>query len=255
MNDTRWLPITRLKRRLGIESVTLTEGDAARMETALRAAQSEIETATGRRFVPVYKTVSHWAQPWQTAIPLRDDLFELTAVTDSNGMIYLPSAVTWNSGVVALDTPNAFAGGEVKVTGLWGYHPAPEHAFRDSADALVSGVTASDDALTVGNAGGSDSWGDTPRFAVGDLLRIDDELLRVTAVTDNTLTVRRAENGTTAAAHDAAAPVYVYIPGFTVESLGLRLASWLYREPDAEHGRQWPDGIEHGLAKLRRERI
>lgn len=255
MNDTRWLLIARLKRRLGVEAITLTEGDTARMETALRAAQSEIESATGRRFVPVYQTISHWAQPWQTAIPLRDDLFELTAIYDCNGMIYLPSAVTWNSGVVALDSPHAFAGGEVKVTGLWGYHPAPEHAFRDSTDALVSGVTASETALTVSNAGGPDAWGDTPRFAAGDLLRIESELLRVTAVVDNTLTVRRAENGTTAAAHAADAPIGVYIPGVTVESLGLRLASWLYREPDAEHGRQWPNGIERGLAKLRRERV
>jgi hypothetical protein len=255
MNDTRWLPIARLKRRLGVESITLTEGDAARMETALRAAQSEIESATGRHYVPVYKTISHWAQPWQTAIPLRDDLFELTAIYDSNGMIYLPSAVTWNSGVIALNTPHAFAGGEVRVTGLWGFHPAPEHAFRDSTDALASSVTADDTTLTVSNAAGTDAWGDTPRFAAGDLLRIDDELLRVTAVAENTLTVRRAENGTTAAAHAADSPIGVYIPGFLVESLGLRLASWLYREPDAEHGRHWPNGIERGLAKLRRERI
>lgn len=255
MTDTRWLPIVRLKRRLGIEALTLTEGDAARMETALRAAQSEIEAATGRHFVPLYKTVSHWAQPWQTAIPLRDDLFELTAVSDCNGMIYLPSAMTWNSGVIALNKPHAFAGGEVKVTGLWGYHPAPEHAFRDSTDALTSGVTAADTALTVSSTGGADAWGDTPRFSVGDLIRIDDELMRVTAVTETALTVRRAENGTTAAAHATGAPIGVYIPGFVVESLGLRLASWLYREPDAEHGRRWPDGIERGLAKLRRERI
>lgn len=255
MNDTRWLPIARLKRRLGVESVTLTEGDTTRMESALRAAQAEIESATGRHFVPVYKTVSHWAQPWQTAIPLRDDLFELTTVYDSNGMIYLPSAVTWNSGVIALDSPHAFAGGEVKVTGLWGYHPTPEYAFRDSADALVSGIAADATALTVSNAGGADAFGDTPRFAAGDLLRVENELLRVTAIAGNTLTVRRAENGTTAAAHAAGKPIGVYIPGFTVETLGLRLASWLYREPDAGHGRQWPDGIERGLAKLRRERI
>lgn len=255
MNDTRWLPIARLNRRLGVEAITLTEGDAARMETALRAAQSEIEAATGRHFVPVCKTISHWAQPWQTAIPLRDDLFELTAIYDANGMIYLPSAVTWNSGVIALDTPHAFAGGQVRVAGLWGYHPAPEHAFRDSTDSLVSGVADVDTILTVSNPGGPDAWGDTPRFAVGDLLRIDDELLRVTAVMPTTLTVRRAENGTTAAAHAAGSPIGVYIPGFLAESLGLRLASWLYREPDAEHGRQWPNGIERGLAKLRRERV
>jgi hypothetical protein len=255
MNDTRWLSIVRLKRRLGIESITLTEGDTARMESALRAAQSEIEAATGRRFVPVYKTVSHWAQPWQTAIPLRDDLFELTAITDSNGMSYLPSAVTWDAGCVSLNTPHAFAGGAVQITGLWGYHPAPEHAFRASGDSLASGVTAAGTALTVGNAGGPDTWGDTPRFAAGDLLRIGDELLRVTAVADNTLTVRRAENGTTAAVHAADSPIRVYISGFLVESLGLRLASWLYREPDAEHGRPWPDGIERGFAKLRRERV
>lgn len=253
MHDTRWLPIIHLKRRLGVEAVTLTEGDSARMESALRAAQSGIEFATGRRFVPVYNTLLHWAQPWQTILPLRDDLFALTSISDSNSRIYLPSDLTWSSGAVALHRPYAFAGGEVRITGLWGHHPTPESAFRDSADSLVTGLSAVDGALTVHNASGPDAWGDTPRFYAGSLIRIGDELLRVSAVVGDTLTVRRAENGTAAAAHPADAPIGLYIPGFLAESLGLRLASWLYREPDAEHGRPWPAGITHGLARLRRE--
>ena len=50
---------------------------------------------------------------------------------------------------------------------------------------------------------------------------------------------------------DAGAGVEVFSPSFTAEALGLRLASWLYREPDAEHGREWPSGIASGIDRLR----
>lgn len=252
MEDTRWLPVDRLKRRLGVEAVTLSEGDTARMESALRAAQAEIEAATGRRFVPVYKTVAHWARAGQAAIPLRDDLLQLVSVTDADGALYQPDELIWESGAIALAEPYAFSGGEVRIAGLWAHHPAPGRAFRESGDSLAGDIGTGTVSIAVANADAPDAWGDTPRFAPGLLVRLDDELLRITAVNGNTLTVRRGENGTEAAAHTAGTPVDIYVPGFMVESLGLRLAAWLYREPDGEHGREWPKGIERGVEKLRR---
>lgn len=255
MSDTRWLTLLRLKRRLNVDAAALTASDEARMESAMRAAQAEIETATGRRYIPVYATISHWALPGQRVLPLRDDLLQLTSVTDSDDVVYLPEAVTSDCANLALNEPAAFAGGEVRIAGLWAYHPAPALAFRPSGDSLAASVTSSALTLTVINAAGADTWGDTPRFTSGQLLRLESELVRVTGVETNTVYVRRGENASTAAAHALGTGIEVYVPSFSAEALGLRLASWLYREPDGEHGREWPAGITGGIERLRRLRI
>ena len=255
MPDTRLLALLHLKRRLSVDAATLSASDDARMESALRAAQAEIEAATGRRYVPIQSTVSHWALPGQRVLPLRDDLLELVSVTDADGTVYLPEDVTCDAANLALNEPARFDGGAVRVSGLWAYHPAPSLAFRPSGDSLAAPATSSALTLTVLNAAGADTWGDMPRFTTGHLLRIESELVRVTGVESNTLVVRRGENGTTAASHAAGAGVEVFSPSFTAEALGLRLASWLYREPDAEHGREWPSGIASGIDRLRRLRV
>lgn len=100
---------------------------------------------------------------------------------------------------------------QVSVAGVWGWHADYANAYV-SLDALAAGIDASTTSLTVADADGTDEYGLTPRFSVGSILRIDSELMDVTAVDTgtNTLTVRRAVLGTTAAAHDNAAAVEVY---------------------------------------------
>ncbi len=252
MQDTRWLTPDALIRRLGLENVTLSETDSARLETALRIAQAEIETLTGRRYVPLLKTVPHWARPGEAALALRDDLLELAFVRDADGTEYDVATVAWHGGVVSLPDGVAFPGGPVEIGGLWAYHPAPQQAFRQTGAALAATANAAALALTLDDADGADAWGDTPRVRVGHILRLGDELLRVTAIAGDTLTVRRAENGTTAVDHAAGTPVLRFVPAYQAKALALRLASWLYREGDGEHGRAWPAGIDRGLAHLRR---
>ena len=99
----------------------------------------------------------------------------------------------------------------VKITGVWGFHADYAHGYA-VVDALAAAiVSTSATTLTVADVDGTDEYGFTPRISAGNLLKIDDELLEVTATntSTNVVTVRRGVNGTTAATHLNAAPVSV----------------------------------------------
>ena len=146
--------------------------------------------------------------------------------------------------------------GEVTVTGVWGWHDDWSNAWIDSGDTVQDApLTVSATTLTVTNADGLDTDGRSPRFQVGHLLRVDDEYLHVRAIdtTTNTLTVTRGVNGTTAATHVAGTPISVYRPAADVESLVLRWAGWLYREPDGVEPEPIPSALLDDLRPLRRD--
>ncbi|HML22093.1 MAG TPA: hypothetical protein PKD09_10605 [Aggregatilinea sp.] len=121
--------------------------------------------------------------------------------------------------------------GAIQVDGLWGYrHPRYTDAWEDSLDALADDLTASDRSLSVDDADGETLDGETGRFSPGQLLRLDDELLRVLAVDSETDTVRvrRGVNGTEAAAHTSGTAIDVWIPDPVVNRAAIRWAALLY---------------------------
>lgn len=95
-------------------------------------------------------------------------------------------------------------GAVVEVIGKWGYDEIKE----DSLDAVVN-----DDDLTEGvgidatNTSLEVDYG--TRFSVGEMLLIDDEQVYVSVITDDVLTIIRAQNGTTAAEHIQTTPIYI----------------------------------------------
>lgn len=97
------------------------------------------------------------------------------------------------------------------VTGTWGWQRDYANAW-DGLDTLQANINASVTSLTVADADGADSFGLTPRFSYGNLIRIDSEFMLVTDTntTTNVLTVQRGANGSTAAAHTAGASVDVW---------------------------------------------
>jgi len=92
--------------------------------------------------------------------------------------------------------------------------------------------------ITVNDADGADSAGLSPRFQVGQLLKIENEYLHVIAVnpTANTVSVIRGVRGTTAVSHAQGTAIYVYAPPQDVQALCLRWAAWLYQQVDAAIG-------------------
>lgn len=90
----------------------------------------------------------------------------------------------------------------VKVVGVWAYTDDRATAWEDSLDTVENNPLASGGAsVTVNDDDGANLWGITPRFAAGQLARIESEYVEVTAAAANALTVARARNGTSAAAH------------------------------------------------------
>lgn len=93
----------------------------------------------------------------------------------------------------------------VRIVGVWGYAEDRNTCWLSTGDTVQNNPLASGGtSLQVGNLAGADVYGVAPRFSPGQLLRIESEYLETTLTRDetaNTLTVLRARNGTTAAAH------------------------------------------------------
>ena len=64
------------------------------------------------------------------------------------------------------------------------------------------------------------------QFTVGDIIKIDSEMMKITAINTNTLTVTRAYNGTTAATHDNDSEIY------TLNYVQDGIVISYYAEPD-----------------------
>lgn len=121
----------------------------------------------------------------------------------------------------------------ILVTGFWGYRTNYEaEGFLSSGDSIqnVGGINDSATSITVSDADGADYYFQTPRFSPGNLIRIESELLTVWAVdtTANTLTVRRGQNGTTAASHAQNTAISVWFPEDDIVRAATRWACLLY---------------------------
>jgi len=117
---------------------------------------------------------------------------------------------------VAISLSSDFGAG-VSIAGWWGYHTDYANAYRD-----VETVTVTDSATSL-------SVTDASAYETRQYLKIEDELLQITARDEgaDTLTVTRGVNGTTAAAHTSQT-VAIYVPPPDVTLLARRLAKWLF---------------------------
>jgi hypothetical protein len=125
------------------------------------------------------------------------------------------------------------------VTGWWGYHEDWDNAFLSSLDTVQDApLSAAATSLTVADADAADENGVTPRFQVGQLLRIEDELLYVSAIntTTNVLTVARGQSGSTAASHVATTAINIYQAMADVKEATLIIASYMLALPQAPFG-------------------
>lgn len=104
----------------------------------------------------------------------------------------------------------------VEIAGRWGYR----QVVNDTGATMASDAAAGDTTLTVS---------DGVPFSLGQTLSLGDEQLSVTAVSDTEVTVERAVNGTTAAAHTTGASIGTYAYPTPVVEACLQLAMRLWR--------------------------
>lgn len=242
-----------LKTYLGI--ATTETGDDTLLKAIVEVSSRSWDRWTARWFYPRVETRYYDHPEYNPSVLRLDaDLLSVTTLTTENtgttidsDDILLACGDSWNTTpydrvILKFDgttTTFSFSGTPQKanaLTGIWGYHEDWDSAWLNTNDTLQAAVTSTTaTSITVSDADGADLFGTTPRFKVGQLLKIDDEYLYLTAKdTDtNVLTVRRGVNGTTAATHDNGSTVYVYRPDDVVVQIVRRLASFLYRQKDS----------------------
>ncbi|NWF69038.1 MAG: hypothetical protein HXY40_08125 [Chloroflexi bacterium] len=251
--------LTALRQHLGLAASDT--ADDTRLLGALQAASAQIERVSGRHFCPRIAALKHVVERYDTrCLTLRDDLLALTSITDGDG-----TSISLNEVLLKPDTGGPYslmhlANGRafirstllpVTVTGVWGWHDRWNEAWRGSSDTVQNNpLSSSSTTLTVSSASGADSAGQSPRFQVGHLLKIEEEYLRVLAISGNTLTVLRGINGSTAAQHAQNTAISTLQPAPDALLLALRWATWLYREGDNDTP---PDDLRAALAELRRD--
>lgn len=185
------------------------------------------------------------------ALRVERDLLEVTSLTTRNGEVaisssdytlrrlFLPAGPPYDviqlldDGTVGSFDWTGSPEGANSVTGWWGYHEEWADAWEDSGDEIEDNpLSDSATTITVNDATGRDLQGFSPRFGRLAIIKIDDEVMQVTNVESNTLTVIRGANGTTAAAHLQNATIYLYRPMTNVRDATRLIAAQKIRRKD-----------------------
>lgn len=109
------------------------------------------------------------------------------------------------------------------VLGFWGFHDDYNARawLTGSAINMAGNVDATEVVLTVD---------DGALHAVDELIKIDNEIMRVTGIATHDLTVARAENGSTGATHLDDAQVYIWEPMQEIREACLLIAHNVYKK-------------------------
>lgn len=199
----------------------------------LEAASRTVDAYCGRVFGPRVLT-RRYDPPSGGWLDLRDDLLSLTSVTavdspggtartltaDTDFWRWPYEGPPWSALILheaSTQTWGAASRGTA-VAGTWGWLDDR----RVSGSTLSSGVTASDTTLTSSGVG----------FSPGQTLWLESEMVYVTAVSGTSLTVRRGQHGSTAAAHSAGTALLIaaYAPEVVDATLRLALRRWRARD-------------------------
>jgi hypothetical protein len=225
--------LTRAKLELGITAAT----DDALLMMLLAAASRKVEFTCGRTFYA--ETAIRYFRPERADELLVGDLLALTELaTDEDSD--LDYDYVWTSGDYLLEPANGYPKWKIavhpdgdyafpkglaraaRVTGSWGYGDGLRAAPWDSAGITGTVETAGGTTLTLSAAG----------LEAGQTILVESEQMYVSAVSDgetHTATVERGVNGTTAAAHAAAAVAVAAYPeaarAATIWLAGVSLAA------------------------------
>lgn len=207
--------------------------DDAVIELLLKMASRYIDEQTGRRFYPFVQT-RYYDVPKGRVLALDSDLLQVISLVNGDGTTLASTEYTLKP---RNETPYQFirlqddstyywasnSAGDthdvIAVTGIWGYHNKYDLAWllgSTLAEALDASETGMD--VTSGTL-----------FAEGDIIKIDNELMYISAKATNTLTTTRGENGSTAATHDNGANVYVWQTMLELKSAVLETAMQAYK--------------------------
>lgn len=235
------------------------DGNAALWQ-AILFVHSRINAYTRNRFEPsmearYYDSRGHHIERNPTALYLSDYLVELISLSDGDGTKSLSDVLLYPRSephykLVLKD--GTFAAGDtwlsaVTVNGVWCYREDySRDAWIASGDTLQASLNLVGTTIAVNNAQAADSYGNTPRFSAGNVIRVDDEYMLITSVTDGSsgdvLNVRRGHNGSSTATHDSGAAIDVFHPQDDIVRAATLWASYLFARR-GRHERTTFDGV------------
>lgn len=257
-----------IKQALGLPSST---SDDARLTEYLRWSTGLIEAYKARRYDVRLATIPHdTPQTYspglgrfdssragvgkQKRLILLDDLLALDTLTNGDGEVLTSdnymlepyqrtpfSVIALRGGAMWSVDVNGDVNGAILVKGYWGYHPNYPDAWVDSLDTVLDNpLSNSATQIHVADITGIAADLISPRFQPGQLLRIEAEYLQLLAVEavvggDDHLTVKRAVNGTTAAAHAAGKAIEIFRPDVNIGQACVRLVQWRYTQKDSDN--------------------
>lgn len=192
-----------------------------------------IDDRTTRTFYPRVE-IHYFDMPEEEELCLDDDLLEVLTLTNGDSSVISSTAYNLvpknktphfaielkdNSNIVWMATTDDDY--IVSVSGIWGYHK--NYAQRGFVSAGTLGAAISD-ATTLSV---TMTTGHTVKQ--GKLYRIGNELMQVSSVSTNAVTlVSRGDNGSTAAAHDNGSTVYEWLVMDDIKAACLTVAHNLY---------------------------
>jgi hypothetical protein len=233
MNETV-VTVAALKRALLLDATPL--ADDARLLDAIRAATSDLERLTARQFAPHTETRVYRPEKPAVDLVIAHDLLEITAISDEIGgiaLLGLEQIIVDGRIVRVLFKDGRTFAGKVTINGVWGYHTQPPLMWYTSADEVrnTPNLSASATVITVNDADGADTFGETPRFSAGQLIRVGNEIMQVNAVNTgaNTLSVTRGVCGTLATTASTLSAISTFVAPLDVRSAIVRLAGVLLR--------------------------
>ena len=217
------------------QTATTDATDDAVILSLIEQASRYLDDKTGRQFFPSMETRSY-DTPGDNEILFGADLLSLTTLTNGDAMTItstdytlLPASVTPKYSVKLKDISslswetNSSDSAEqvISVAGVWGYRD--HYSARGWLSGGMLGAAITDTtSLSFTMAGGH-------TIAVGQILKIDSELLNVSAVSTNTVTVlSRGDNSSTAATHLISSVVYVWQPQEQAKAAVLEMANSAY---------------------------
>jgi len=220
-------------------------GDDHRLLLKLRAASAQIRRYTGREFLPVMDTRKFNYRKPHTLFFRSMDMLELFSVINGDGTTIDPTAILTvgtTGGIVGIELDPSLASfvynstpiRAITVQGIWGWHDDYATSWRYTYDNVPLGnLSASANTIAVSNPNLVDTWGQAPRFQVGQMLKIGSEYMFLVNVSGTTLTVVRGVHGTLAVAHNAGVPIHTYTVPADIGEITLRWAAWLIAIEDA----------------------
>lgn len=221
----------------GGENVVDARDDAV-IEGLLKSASRFVDSKTGRHFVP-YVATRYYNIPDPESIDPRilyldDDLLEALTITNGDGTVIpstdytlKPKNSSPHVAIRIMDGSTYYWASDsagnvhdvIEVTGIWGYHDHYDQAWSlgsTAAEAMDTTETGYD--VTSGSL-----------FAIGNLIRFDNELGYVSAISTNSLTITRGENSSTAATHLTSINVYIWQMMEEARNAVLEITNTAYR--------------------------